>query len=324
MDDVSALWSRRPSLVGRLVTMLLGVTVRPAGRLGRDTRCGIALVRVVLALLCYLPPRRPARRWRVREAYDAGVVHGEWVGATPTPGQRVLYYLHGSAYVGCSPATHRGLVSELARRLGTPAFALRYRRAPESTFPAAHDDAVRGYLWLLQRGHRPEDIVLAGDSAGGHLALGLCRALRARGVQQPRAVVCFSPVIDATWSLAAAQEDAVRDAFTTAATGRRLMGWYLVDADPQDARLDLVRSVRDDDPPVLIQVGAQEVLRADAEAYAAATRSAGATCEVEVWPAMFHVFQLSHSLVPEARAALDRVERFLSADAPALRGLRPG
>lgn len=270
------------------------------------------MARVGLAAVCKSGFDRKLAHRAVDEAGPRGRTVGEWVGEPPRPGAALLYYLHGSGYVGCSPATHRGLVSELSRRLERPAFTLRYRLAPEYRFPAAHDDVLNGYLWLLEQGHASEDIVVVGDSAGGHMALGLCARLRELEIAQPRAVVCFSALVDATWSLAGARRAEVWDSFMSLGLGSRMTGLYTGTTHFDDPRLDVIRGVGPDLPPILLQAGGSEMLSADAEAFGAAQRAAGGRCEVQLWPGMFHVFQVAHRLLPEARAALDAVERFLA------------
>ncbi|MFE3322680.1 alpha/beta hydrolase [Nocardia sp. NPDC059195] len=237
---------------------------------------------------------------------------GEWVGGQPEPGGRLIYFIHGSGYISCSPWTHRGLVSELSRRLHRPVFAVRYRLAPKYRFPAAHDDVLNGYLALIEQGHRASEIIVMGDSAGGHLALGLCGQLRELGLEQPAAVVGFSSVVDPTWQLAQAHNKLVWDQFISGKTGPRIMQTYLKGADFSDPRLDVLGAVGPDLPPMLLQAGGSEVLASDSEIYAAALRSAGGRCELEVWSGMFHVFQMGYAQLSEARGALDSVERFVA------------
>ncbi|WP_317451401.1 alpha/beta hydrolase [Gordonia jinghuaiqii] len=131
---------------------------------------------------------------------------GEWVSAGVTASNRVVLYLHGSAYAICSARSHRGLASRLSRETGLPAFVVDYRLAPEFPFPTAADDVERAYRWLLSQGFRPDDITVAGDSAGGHLALDLVLDNARRAIPQPGAVVLFSPLIDLTYTLASTRE----------------------------------------------------------------------------------------------------------------------
>jgi acetyl esterase/lipase len=201
------------SLTSRGTIFALRSTLRPLGARLPANRFGVVGARLGLAVACRIWFDRTLPTTPVDVAGPRGRAMGEWVGAVPRPGQSLIYYLHASGYVGCSPATHRGLVSELARRLDRSAFILRYRRAPEHQFPAAHDDVLNGYLWLLEQGHAAQDIVLMGDSAGGHMALGLCVQLRELSLPQPKALVGFSALVDSTWSLADARRAEVDEAF---------------------------------------------------------------------------------------------------------------
>ncbi|RHW25599.1 alpha/beta hydrolase [Nocardioides immobilis] len=301
----------RASHTARLLQTGLRLTFRPVGAVLPANAAGIAVIRLAFGVACLggLHTRLPATP--VETEGGAGTVRGEWVGQVPEPGEPVLLYLHGSGYVGCSPATHRGLISDLCRRLDRSAFAVRYRRAPEHRFPAAHLDVLASYLWLLERGHAPEDIVVAGDSAGGHLALALLGELRQRGVAMPGAVVAFSPVVDLTYELFGKPERNPRDGFVKRATARRILALYAHGADPRDPRLDVIQVVGPDLPPILLQVGEHEHLLAHAEGFAAAQVAAGGVCELQVWSGLFHVFQMIRPL-PEAREALREVERFVA------------
>jgi len=314
MVNVDHARSTGPSLVGRGMTLAAKVVVRGPQLLTAllPDRVGALLARAVLLVACAVgfAPMLPHKAINVTG--PRGRLRGEWVGPEPEPGRRVLYFLHGSGYVGCRPATHRGLVSELSRRLDRPAFSLDYRRAPEYRFPAAHDDTLNGYLWLLARGHAAEDVIVMGDSAGGHLALGLCVRLRELGLAQPKAVVGFSALVDSTWTLAQQREPLVDDAFMRVRAARQLTGLYTGSDHFDDPRLNVLSAVGPDLPPTLLQAGAAEVLSADAEAYCAALRAVGGDCELELWPGMFHVFQLPYLLLPEAKYALDNVERFVA------------
>lgn len=286
--------------------------LRPTlGLLPLHTSIGILGYRLTQVVACRMWLPRMLPHTKVDVTGPRGRTVGEWVGGQPGSGDRLIYYIHGSGYISCSPATHRGLVSELSRRLNRPVYAVRYRRAPKYRFPAAHDDVLNGYLWLIDQGHRGSDIVVMGDSAGGHLALGLCVQLRALGIDQPAALVGFSSLVDPTWQLAQTHGKLVWDQFVSARTGRRITHTYLVGADFSDPRLDVLNGVGPDLPPMLLQVGASEILASDSAHYAAALRSAGGQCELEMWSGMFHVFQMTYPRLSEGRSALDRVERFI-------------
>ena len=132
---------------------------------------------------------------RAVSAVKDGSVKGEWLRFNGEPRQ-TIYYLHGGAYVACSPQTHRAFTSALSRAANASVFALDYRLAPEHRFPAAVEDAVAGYRWLLDQGVDPQEIVIGGDSAGGGLTMATLLALRDAGERLPRAAFLMSPWVD--------------------------------------------------------------------------------------------------------------------------------
>ncbi|KXO89994.1 alpha/beta hydrolase [Tsukamurella pulmonis] len=240
-------------------------------------------------------------------------VPGEWVlGPGVTRGRRAIYYVHGSAYVICSARTHRGLAARLSAATGLPVFVVDYRLAPEHPFPCAAADVAAGFEWLLTQGYTADDLVIAGDSAGGHLISDLLLHRAAGDRSQPAAAVLFSPLIDLTFALAAEQERERRDPAISAAAARRLVGLYTDGVDPAHPRLRLDFGRADRLPPFLIQAGGAEMLSADARHLAAELRTHGGTSTLEVWPGLMHVFQALPRLAPEADAALLRVRDFLA------------
>ncbi|WP_243773895.1 alpha/beta hydrolase [Actinomadura barringtoniae] len=221
----------------------------------------------------------------------------------------VVLYLHGSAYMLASARTHRGLTSRLSVMTGLPVFAVDYRLAPEHVFPAAADDVRAAYEWLVRQGF--ERIVVAGDSAGGHLAVDLALQLRREGRPGPAALVLFSPLVDLTLRQAMRRERERRDPMISAVRARRLVELYTSAADPGDPRLAFTFGPDDLLPPTLIQAGGAEMLAADAEYLAGLIRSSGGECELEIWPDQMHVFQAMPVLVPEAGPALARAASFV-------------
>ncbi|QKT08952.1 alpha/beta hydrolase [Gordonia sp. X0973] len=253
----------------------------------------------------------------VRRRRADGEVRGEWVWG-PGVGQqriadtRVIYYLHGSGYVICNPRTHRGLVSRLSRRTGHVAFSLDYRLAPKHRFPAAGDDTARGYEWLLDQGYRPENIVVAGDSAGGHLAMDLLADNQSKSRPQPRAMVLFSPLMDPTFGLAMAREArGLRDPIITAKAGRHFLDMYTGGAPANHPRMTVSLKPSGDLPRTLIQAGGREVMSDDARFLHAALIAAGASSELQLWPDQGHVFQMFPLLTPESRQAVQQAARFV-------------
>lgn len=248
---------------------------------------------------------------------DGRRVVGEWVRAhaTPTSTDRAIYFVHGSGYALCSPRTHRRLTAWLSRLTGMPVFSVDYRLAPRHRFPTAADDVRAGWDWLTRR-VRPQSVVLAGDSAGGHLAVDLLLQSHAR----PAAVVLFSPLIDLTFSLSAARERVRRDPAIRAVDAVRLVNLYSSGTDPAHRRLTLNVAGGPALPPTLIQAGGAEMLLDDARRLAVDIRAAGGRCELQVWPDQVHVFQALPRLSPEAAQAMTHAARFVQ-DALGLSGI---
>lgn len=247
----------------------------------------------------------------VREVFDGSPVTGEWVGHDSAPGhRRVLYYLHGSGYFACSPRTHRGLVGWLSRTCERPAFTLGYRKAPEHRFPAAQLDALNGYRWLLAQGYQGKDIVVGGDSAGGHMALGMLGDLHRLGLPQPAGMFAFSALIDPTFELAAKGDTARRDPMVRPKDAARIVATYMRGADRDDPRFNVTLNVGPHLPPILLQAGDRELLVADAKHFTAAQQAAGGSCELQIWRDQVHVFQAMYRN-PSAHAAIAEVHRFV-------------
>lgn len=286
------------------------LTIRPVNISLPLNGIGVAIGRGMVAgfMSALGPPLRGTTVIPVRD----GAVRGEWVLA---PGvrcaDRAVYYIHGSAYVICSARTHRGLASRLSKQTGLPVFLTDYRLAPEHRFPAAADDIAAGYRWLLGRGFAPEDIVVGGDSAGGHLAIDLLIDNHRTRTPQPAGVMLFSPLLDLTFELAAKQEQRRRDPMITARAARKLVGLYTAGHPEDHPRLRLVLPPGFALPPILVQAGGGEMLSADARYLHDIVRAAGGECDLEIWPGQMHVFQALPLLVPEASQALARAAAFV-------------
>jgi monoterpene epsilon-lactone hydrolase len=277
---------------------------------------GISALRLLLELGLSAPPFRApigTSVTSVRAPFDGGRVVGEWVRARGVErSDAAVLYIHGSGYVVCSPRTHRGLTARLSALTGLPVFSLDYRLSPRYRFPAAADDALRAYRWLLDHGVDASRIVVAGDSAGGHLTLGLPNDAKRAGLPGPSGLVAFSPLVDTSLRLSSSHAKAVRDPYVPSGTARALVGLHFVGADPADPRHALLQADVRGYPPTLIQAGGLEFLGADATAFADHLEAHGGDCELQLWPGQMHVFQLMHAVLPEARAALDHVAAFVA------------
>lgn len=299
-----------PSVVSRVLENALRATARPAMNLVPASAVAVTAARGLTRV--FLPALAPAGRAKVRHVrthYDGHRVIGEWVhGAKHPRRDSVILYLHGGGFVCCSPRTHRGLIAQFSGRAGVSVFAVNYRLAPKYRAPAASDDALNAYRWLLANGYSPENIVVAGDSAGGHLAVGLGIALRAQGLPLPAGMVLFSPLVDFSVDTAAELDARCRDPYLTAELAKRMLAMYGTTGDPD---LELLRSDVSGLPPMLLQAGGAEMLSGDAKALAALVEAAGGRCTLQMWPGQVHVFQTLYRLVPEARAALDQAGAFV-------------
>jgi epsilon-lactone hydrolase len=233
---------------------------------------------------------------------------GVWVRPADAAPDRALLFVHGGGYGLGSASAYTGLVSQLAARARTAAFALDYPLAPESQLPEALDLAV-ATLSRLCRTHGA--VAIAGDSAGGGLAL----ATAARAVQERlklAAAATFSPWTDLSLSGASVRTYGISDPLLDPAYLRDSAAAYLGSAAPEDPRASPLFGVVDDLPPLLIQVGSDEVLLDDSRRFAAAVADAGGSVRLEVWEGMHHVFQLNTEQLVSARRALDSAGEFLS------------
>ncbi len=295
----------------RAVAAISAVGLRPVFNRVRLNSFGIKASRQVVAGAMALGSPMPAdiRVSRVRERD----VRGEWV-RTPNsePDGPIIFYIHGSGYVVCSPRTHRRLVARLSEATGLQAFSLDYRLAPEHPFPAAAEDVRAAYAWLLKSGHDAKDIVIAGDSAGGHLAVDLIAENHRLGVPQPGAVALFSPLADLTLGLSAERERDAPDPLISAAAARRLVDQYTCGLPEDDPRLRVTFAPGTAIPPTLIQVGGREMMVADAEHLELMITRAGGRCELQVWPGQVHVFQALPRFSAEATTAVREAARFVS------------
>lgn len=242
---------------------------------------------------------------------DGRRVVGEWVrGTKNTDPTRAIYYVHGSGYALCSPRTHRRLTAWLSRLTGLPVFCVDYRLAPKYRFPTAADDVRAGWDWLCtERGLDPSRMVIAGDSAGGHLTIDM---LLQSGVPHPAAMALFSPLLDLSFGLARTREALRDDPAIRASDAARLIGLYCAGTDLLHPRLTLDIAGGRRMPPTLIQAGGAEMLQADARTMHTDIRAAGGDSELQVWPDQVHVFQALPRLTPEAAPAMRKVTSFIA------------
>jgi len=245
------------------------------------------------------------------ETVDAGGVSADWIETPGADASRALLYLHGGGYAIGSVSTHRDLASRIARAAGIRALSLEYRLAPENPHPAAVEDSMAAYRWLLRQGVDPTRVVIAGDSAGGGLAIATLVALRDAGDPLPSAGVCLSPWVDL---------EGIGESMTTKAASDPLiqrdglvkMGrLYLGDLDPRTPLAAPLYADLAGLPPLLIQAGTAEALLDDSTRLAEKAKAAGVDVTLELWDEMIHVWQIFAARLPEARQAIDRIGGFI-------------
>ncbi|MGH3389838.1 MAG: alpha/beta hydrolase [Actinomadura sp.] len=330
MDLDPSPYDRRPSMQSRAISRALRLGLRPfVNRLpGHPVSIRTARTAVdAAARLFRSDPRVRVEPLIESKAKTDGTrpVTGEWVTPVEPQGDPgAILYLHGGGYVFCSPRTHRPITTCLAIDNGLPVLVPRYRLAPEHPFPAALDDAVDAYRLLLAHGIPGSRIVVAGDSAGGHLAASLAGEVGRLDLPIPAGIVLHSPWVDLTCELSAEREELCRDPYVSLTAARRAGRLYVGKGDFTDPRLSLLTCEWTIVPPFFIQVGGGEMLRGEAERLAEVLTDAGATCELQIWAGQMHVFQMLNRVLPEARAAMLETARFISKamDAAESRGTR--
>jgi epsilon-lactone hydrolase len=247
------------------------------------------------------------------EPVSADGVPAEWICPQGRETRGAVLYLHGGSFLAGSITSHRTLAGNVAQASGSRVLLVDYRLAPEHPFPAGLEDAVTAFAWLHEQGFSAGRVAVAGDSAGGNLALALLLSLRDHGQPAPAAAVCFSPVPDLTFSGASWGFNAKKDLLIEEAKEREAVRLYLRDTDPRSPLASPSFADLRGLPPLLIQVGSYEVLLSDCETFAENARAAGVEVQLEVWPGMQHEWQFAARLLPEGRSAVLHAGAFLGA-----------
>jgi epsilon-lactone hydrolase len=276
----------------------------------RSKRRGVGWLREVQASL----PAQVAFAGEVAfERAEIGGVSGEWCAPRAGHQGRTVLYLHGGGYVIGSVAGYRDLLARLAVGANARVLGIDYRLAPEHPFPAQQDDCLAVARALLASGTSPAQLAVAGDSAGGALAVATLCALRDAGEPLPAAALLICP-----WTEPYAEGGSMVDSDAADFGDRELLvGWAKdTGAAPSDPRFCVANAKLEGLPPLLLQAGSAEILFDQIGRFAEKARAAGVDVELQVFPEMFHDFQLQASLLPEGAAALDDAARFLRTRVP--------
>lgn len=308
----------RISLRSRLFTALLRRILRPLMRFyihGSFDR--LARLQLFLAGRVYRGRDAAAVRYRVIGA-PGGRVPGHWLGTDDTEAPLLLWIHGGGFIIPAAPETYLLLVSRLCRAIGGNGFLPDYRLAPFNRFPAALDDCERAYRALLDAGHAPARIVIAGDSAGGNLALGLLQRIAKAGLPMPACAVLVSPVTEMgrVHAPPSRARNAAREALLPIAALQRVDTLYAGDWDAADPELSPLYADYRGFPPLYFLAGEREVLLDDSLLAAEAARADGVDTRLEVWPVLPHAFPLFEPIFPEARAARQDMVAFIQQHLP--------
>ena len=250
-----------------------------------------------------------------REPTNVGTMTAEWL-RPASAREGAILYLHGGGYSIGSLTSHRAMIGAIARESGLPALAIEYRLAPEFPFPAAVEDAIAAYRWLLDGGVAPARIVIGGDSAGGGLTVATLVDIRDQKLPLPAAAVCLSPWVDLEGIGESMTTRAARDPIIQRAIVLRFAADYLGKTDPRSPLAAPLYADLSGLPPLLIQVGEAETLYDDAVRLAARTQKSGVDVTLDPWPDMIHVWQLFAPMLPEGREAIAQIGQFIRARVP--------
>lgn len=253
-------------------------------------------------------PQPPDIKW---ESVEAGGVGAEWVTPNDAVPGRTIVYCHGGGYATGSPEVFRSLTTHLARAARARVLAVDYRLAPEHPYPAAVEDALTAYRYVVAAGNAPADIALVGDSSGGGLVLATLIALRDQGDELPATAVCLCPWTDLTLSGASIEANAETDPMVQARTLALMADAYVGSGDRTTPTVSPLFAELAGLPPLLIQVGAGELLLDDAKRLANEAGAAGVDVTLEIAPDGFHVWHSFADLLPEARDAIAQIASYI-------------
>ncbi|WP_167837527.1 alpha/beta hydrolase [Nocardia altamirensis] len=267
------------------------------------------------SVLDYLAAVIPTPRGTRRNIVELDGYRAEWVSAATAPlpaaGGKAILYFHGGGFLAGGYRSHRRLVAQISAAAHVPVFNVAYRQLPKHSVGDSIDDAIGAYHYLLDHGFDPEDIVVAGDSAGGLLAFALAPMARRRGLPMPAGTVGLSPLLNLDYTALVGHAYDRTDSLLSAHSIRTIVEIGMAALGPIDPSWSPVNGELAGLPTALIQVGAAEVLRVDAELMAERLDLAGVPVRLQIWPGQVHVFQAGADILPEGRAAIAEISDFV-------------
>lgn len=247
------------------------------------------------------------------ESVEIDELHAEWITPENAKPKKIILYLHGGGYVTGSIEPYRMMCSLLATYTGIKTLTPNYRLAPEHPFPAALDDALKTYRWLLKQGHSPVDIIICGDSAGGGLSLATVIALRDNNESLPAATVCLSPWTDLTLKNKTHVTNAKVESMLRADVLHEWASAYAGESNLNNPLISPIHADLHGLPPLFIQVGSDEVLLDDSILLAEKAKATGVDVTLKIHDNMWHVWMVLGELIPESKKAFEEIAIFISA-----------
>lgn len=305
-----------PSLQARVVALATRMTIRPTlAVFGNFPHLPWPWELVDFVAKALLPTPGTVRVTVDLPHCDAQLVRA--AGVLPADGnRRVVLYLHGGAFLTCGANSHSRVVNAVSQFADSPVLVVNYRLIPKASIGQALDDCYDGYRWLRLRGYQPDQIVVAGDSAGGYLAMALAQRLAAEE-EQPAALVTLSPLLELDKKPKQAHPNIKTDAMFPAKAFDALLSLVsraaarnIVDGEPEQL-YEPLDHITPDLPRTLIHVSGSEVLLHDAQLAARTLAAAGVPTEVRIWPGQIHDFQLAGGFVPEAKRSLRQIGEYI-------------
>ncbi|TET76033.1 MAG: alpha/beta hydrolase [Candidatus Heimdallarchaeota archaeon] len=254
---------------------------------------------------------RKPRKMKV-QSLEINGISAEWLHQKDQIEDRAILYLHGGSYNAGSLNTHRSLAARIGKVSSSPVLSIDYRLAPENPFPAALEDAVSAYIWLIEHKNiKPNKIAIAGDSAGGGLTFATLLKLREEEKTLPACAIGLSPWTDLALTGDSIKTKADVEIMLTENEAEQSAVLYLKDIDLKHPLASPLYADLKGLPPLLIQTGTAEIILDDSTRFAEEAEKSGVKVILDLWAGMFHVFQIFGNLMPESKKALEKIGDFI-------------